>query len=138
MPMTARNARCTSTGAPPQVADLLARASGGDPAAWEEIVRRYGDLVRATVRLCRLRDNDALDAVRMTWLRLTENAHRMRYPEQLGVWLVTTAQRECLRILHDRATFASDFHDMDPVADPSAGPEQRVTPSCATNTNAER
>lgn len=126
MSMTAVNARCTSAGATPRVADLLARASGGDPAAWEEIVRRYGGLVSATVRSCRLRDNDALDAAQMTWLRLTENAHRVQYPERLGVWLATTARRECLRIVHDRAKLASAPLDSDTVVDPSVGPEQHV------------
>jgi Sigma-70 region 2 len=106
MSMTAVNTRRTPTGATPRVADLLPRASGGDPGAWEEIVRQYGGLVSATVRSCRLQGTDALDAAQMTWLRLTENAHRVQFPERLGAWLATTARRECLRILHDRAKLA--------------------------------
>lgn len=126
MSMTAANIRRTPTGATPQVADLLPRASGGDPGAWEEIVRQYGGVVSATVRSCRLQDTDAFDAVQMTWLRLTENAHRVQCPERLGSWLATTARRECLRILHDRAKLAVAPLDMDTVADPSLGPEQHA------------
>jgi RNA polymerase sigma factor (sigma-70 family) len=126
MSTTAANIRCTPTGATPRVADLLPRASDGDPGAWEEIVRRYGGLVSATVRSFRLQDNDALDAVQMTWLRLAENAHRVQFPERLGAWLVTTARRECLRILRDRAKLASAPLDIDTVADSSVGPEQHV------------
>jgi RNA polymerase sigma factor (sigma-70 family) len=96
-------------------ADLLLRIRDGDPAAWNEILRRYGKLVSTTVRSFGLKEADARDAVEMTWLRLGENAHRVQSPERLGGWLATTARRECLRILR-QAT----------VADPSVGPEQRV------------
>ncbi|MGH3829572.1 MAG: RNA polymerase sigma factor [Pseudonocardiaceae bacterium] len=110
----------------PQPADLLARASSGDSRAWEEIVRQYGGVVRGTVRSYRLPDDDALDAVQMTWLRLAENAHRVRFPERLSGWLAITARRECLRILHDRAKHACDPLDIDAVADPALGPEQHA------------
>jgi RNA polymerase sigma factor (sigma-70 family) len=122
MPMTAANTRC----APPQVAELLPRASGGDPGAWAEIVGRYGAVVSATVRSYRLQYNDALDAAQMTWLRLTENIHQVQSPERLAGWLATTARRECLRILRDRAKQACDPLDVDIVADPSVSPEQHV------------
>jgi RNA polymerase sigma factor (sigma-70 family) len=104
------------------VADLLPRLSNGDPTAWEEIVRRYGRLVTATVRSFRLQNADALDAVQMTWLRLGENALRIQSPERLPGWLATTARRECLHILR-QAKRASGPID---VADPSMDPERRA------------
>ena len=114
-------------GATDSADDLLLRVRDGDPAAWEEIVCRYGKLVSTTVRSFWLQEADALDAVQMTWLRLAENAHRVQFPEKLGGWLVTTARRECLRILR-QAKPAPDLTNMTPetVADPSVGPEQRV------------
>ncbi|MGH3922686.1 MAG: RNA polymerase sigma factor, partial [Pseudonocardiaceae bacterium] len=75
--------------APGSVDDLLSRARGGEPGAWEEIVRRYSNVVFATVRSFRLQDADALDAVQMTWLRLAENAHRVQVPDRLAGWLAT-------------------------------------------------
>jgi RNA polymerase sigma factor (sigma-70 family) len=82
------------------------------------------------VRSYRLQDDDALDAVQMTWLRLTEHAHRVQFPERLGAWLVTTARRECLHILRDRAKLGAGsikFETVvETVADLSAGPEQRL------------
>jgi RNA polymerase sigma factor (sigma-70 family) len=116
-----------STGATCSVADLLLRVRDGDPAAWEEIVRRYGKLVSTTVRSFRLQEADALDAVQTTWLRLAENTHRVQFPEKLGGWLVTTARRECLHILR-QAKLTPDLINTTPetVADPSAGPEQQV------------
>ena len=108
-------------------ADLLQRISDRDPAVWDEIIRRYGKLVSATVRSFRLQEADALDAMQMTWLRLAENAHRVQFSERLGGWLATTARRECLHILR-QAKLRPHLTDMVPetVADPSAGPEQRT------------
>ena len=71
-------------------ADLLLGIHDEDPASWDEILRRYGKLVSATVRTFRLQEADAVDAMQMTWLRLAENAHRVRFPERLGGWLAST------------------------------------------------
>ncbi|MFN2496300.1 MAG: RNA polymerase sigma factor [Pseudonocardiaceae bacterium] len=107
--------------------DLLAAAGEGDAWAWDEIVRRYDRLVCAKVRSYRLQDADALDAMQTTWLRLAENCHRVGFPERLAGWLVTTASRECLRILRREKRTA---HPVERVADdlvePSSGPEQRA------------
>ena len=59
-----------STGATGNVTNLLAGASDGDPAAWDEVMRRYDKVVSTTVRSFRLQDADALDAVQATWLRV--------------------------------------------------------------------
>lgn len=109
------------------IANLLLGIGDGDPVAWDEIIRRYGRLVSATVGSFRLQEADALDAIQMTWLRLVENAHQVRNPERLGGWLATTARRECLRILH-RAKHGPSLVDMEAetVSDPSASPEQRA------------
>ncbi|MGH4008055.1 MAG: RNA polymerase sigma factor [Pseudonocardiaceae bacterium] len=109
------------------VADLLLGIGEKDPAAWDEVLRRYGPLVSAIVRSYRLQEADAFDAEQMTWLRLAENAHRVRFPERLAGWLATTARRECLHILR-QAKSSSYTMGMAPetIADPSKGPEQRV------------
>jgi RNA polymerase sigma factor (sigma-70 family) len=122
MPITAVND--TPTDVTSNIADLLPRAGDGDPRAWEEILRRYSTLVSATVRSFRLQDADTLDAVQTTWLRLAENAHRIRHPQRLGAWLATTARRECLRILR-HITSISYFSQTlpDAAADPSTRPE---------------
>jgi RNA polymerase sigma factor (sigma-70 family) len=125
--MTTLTMNCVPASASSSVADLLRGISEGDAAVWDEILHRYGKLVSATVRSFRLQEADALDAVQMTWLRLTENAHRVQFPERLGRWLATTARRECLRILR-QAKPAPDLIDVTEgtVADPTVGPEQRV------------
>jgi RNA polymerase sigma factor (sigma-70 family) len=107
--------------------ELLTAAGEGDTAAWGEIVRRYGGLVAAKARSFRLQEADVHDAVQLTWLRLTENLHRLTFPERLGGWLATTASRECLRILR-QAKLSAALVDLvpDDVTDPVAGPEQRA------------
>ena len=125
--MTTATMCCASAGTPDSVACLLLRIRNGDSAAWDEIIRRYGNLVTATVRSFRLQEADALDAVQMTWLRLAENAHRIQFPERLGGWLATTARRECLHVLRQVKPIPGLVEvTPDTVADPSAGPEQHV------------
>ena len=135
MPMTTATTSYAPAVATSSVADLLLRAGDGDPAAWEEILRRYGKLVSSTVRSFRLQDADALDAVQMTWLRLAENADRVQFPEQLGGWLATIARRECLRILR-QAKLGPHLTDvtLETVSDPSAGPEQHAIDANTTRT----
>jgi RNA polymerase sigma factor (sigma-70 family) len=82
--------------------ELLRTAAGGDPAAWEELVRRYEPAVAATVAGYRLQEADARDATQRTWLRMLESHQQIREPEALGGWLRTTARRECLRILAEQ------------------------------------
>ncbi|MGH3777410.1 MAG: RNA polymerase sigma factor [Pseudonocardiaceae bacterium] len=119
--------RCIPTVASLSVTDLLRQAGDGDQAAWEEIMRRYHGLVLAKVRSFRLQDADAHDASQMTWLRLAENCHRIRFPEYLGGWLATAASRECLCLLDDaKYTPNPNATVVENMADPSVGPEQHV------------
>ena len=89
-----------ATAATLSIGELLARATRRDPSAWAEIIRRYNGVVWARVRSFRLQDADTVDAVQMTWLRLSENCGRVQHPDRLGGWLATTATRETLQILH--------------------------------------
>jgi RNA polymerase sigma factor (sigma-70 family) len=132
--MTTATIENTPTGVPGGTAELLLGVCDGDPAAWKEIVCRYGKLVSTTVRSFRLQEADALDAVQTTWLRLAENAHQVEFPEKLGGWLVTTARRECLHILR-QAKSSADFTTMAPetVADPLVDPEQWVIETDTAN-----
>ena len=125
--MATATIREISTTGTDTVANLLLGIGDGDSAAWDEIIRRYGRLVSATVRSFRLQEADALDAIQMTWLRLAEHTHQVRDPERLGGWLATTARRECLRILH-QAKHGPSLVDMaaETFPDPSANPERRA------------
>jgi RNA polymerase sigma factor (sigma-70 family) len=110
--------------APTPVAALLDAAGRGDQRAWDALVARFRDLVRAVTRSYRLQDADASDAEQRTWLRLVEHRGTVRDPERLGGWLATTAARECLRILRERR--GGIPVEMDAVPDPDGDVERRV------------
>jgi RNA polymerase sigma factor (sigma-70 family) len=79
--------------------ELLQAAARGDQQAWQALVERYSTAIAAVTRAHRLGDADAGDVYQTTWLRLIEHRDRIREPNQLGAWLVTTARNECLRTL---------------------------------------
>ena len=79
--------------------ELVAAARRRENAAWEELVARYGGMVRGVVASYRLQEADAADVMQMTWLRAFERLDSLRDPQRLGGWLATTASRECLALL---------------------------------------
>src|SRR5213593_490223 len=80
-------------------AALLAQAGAGDERAWDALVEQHTRLLWSVARSYRLDQADAADVVQTTWLRLLEHLDRIEDPSRLVGWLVTTARRECLRVL---------------------------------------
>lgn len=78
---------------------LLAQAAAGDERAWNALVAQHTRLLWSVARSFRLDQADAADVVQTTWLRLLEHLDRIEDPTRLIGWLVTTARRECLRVL---------------------------------------
>ena len=72
---------------------VVAQARAGTSAAWEALVERFGGLVAAVARRCRLSDADVAEVGQTTWLRLVENIDRIEQPERIGAWLATTSRR---------------------------------------------
>ena len=73
---------------------VVAEARAGTSEAWETLVERFGGLVAAVARRCRLSEADVAEVGQTTWLRLVENIDRIQQPERLGAWLATTSRRE--------------------------------------------
>jgi RNA polymerase sigma factor (sigma-70 family) len=80
-------------------AELVRQARGGDQRAWQVLVDRYARLVWSICRDHRLAAADAADVSQTVWLRLVEHLPELREPSALPSWLVTTARRECLRVI---------------------------------------
>lgn len=100
---------------------VVEQAREGDATAWETLVTRFGGLVAAIARQCRLSDADIAEVCQTTWLRLVENLDRIEQPERLGAWLATTSRRESLRIATQRVVVsANDFVHL--VVDEKADP----------------
>ena len=101
-----RSARGSAANSPADDAELIevvAQARAGVNTAWESLIERFGGLVIAIARRCRLSDADVAEVSQTTWLRLVENLDRIEQPERLGAWLATTSRRESLRIATRRA-----------------------------------
>ncbi|WP_433393615.1 RNA polymerase sigma factor [Micromonospora sp. KLBMP9576] len=93
-------------------AGLVAAASCGAEWAWGELVRRYTPLVLSVIRSYGLDQVDAADVNQTVWLRAVEHLGRLREPNALPAWLITTARRECHRLLrHGRRTQPFDPYD---------------------------
>lgn len=80
-------------------ADLVTRAKGGDSQAWEALVERFAPLIWSICRRYRLGPADAADVGQCVWLRLVDKLVAIRDPAALAGWLVTTTERECVRVL---------------------------------------
>lgn len=107
-------------------AELVAAARRRENPAWEELVARYGGMVRGVVASYRLQEADAADATQMTWLRAFERLDSVRDPDRLGGWLATTASRECLALLR-RARCETPVETVaGDLAAASPGPEAAV------------
>ena len=96
---TTTTARTSTTLTALTTTELVDGARRRVPGAWDELVSRYGGLVRRVVGTYRLQQADAADVVQNTWLRALERLDTLRDAERLGGWLATTADRECLALL---------------------------------------
>jgi RNA polymerase sigma factor (sigma-70 family) len=83
-------------------ATLVERAVGGDALAWDGLVRRYVQLLRAVCHRYGMTGADADDVCGVVWLRLVLNLADLREPATLPAWLATTVRRECLDQLRRR------------------------------------
>lgn len=84
------------------IAELLARALGGDQRAWQILVRGLSAVVAGVARAHRLGDADVSDVCQSTWYKLTQHLADLREPARLRGWLSTTARRQSLRTLTAR------------------------------------
>jgi RNA polymerase sigma factor (sigma-70 family) len=77
---------------------LLEGMANADPAAWREIINRFGPLVLHTASRTGLSSADAADVAQLTWVLLWKHGHQIRQPEHLAAWLVVAARREAIRL----------------------------------------
>jgi RNA polymerase sigma factor (sigma-70 family) len=100
---------------------VVREARAGANEAWEILLERFGGLVAAIARRCRLSDADVAEVCQTTWMRLVENLDRIEQPERLGAWLATTSRRESIRIASRQAA-VSATETLSLLADSEADP----------------
>lgn len=102
-------------------AALVHACRRGDAQAWEQLVRRYERLIYTIPRRARLDDDDAADVFQTVFQRLHRHLDNLTQPERLQAWLVTTAKRETLRLVRERArTVPVGERDSDDDGGPAA------------------
>jgi RNA polymerase sigma factor (sigma-70 family) len=106
-----------------RVTELVNAAAAGDQEAWNSLTSAFGPMLWSIARAHRLGDTDAADVSQATWLALLQHFGRLKDPARVGAWLATTARRECLRVLRDRArrVLVSDDYPEPESLEPSPG-----------------
>lgn len=79
-------------------ADLIRRCLGGEQAAWNEMIERYGRLVYSIPRRYGLDSADADDVFQAVFSILYRRLAALRDHDRLSSWLITTAHRESWRV----------------------------------------
>src|SRR5687768_4067448 len=82
----------------PSDTELVLACRAGEPAAWEQLVRRYQRLVYSIPRRAGLDEDGAADVFQQVFVTLVEHLERIDDPSRLKAWLVTTARREAWRV----------------------------------------
>jgi RNA polymerase sigma factor (sigma-70 family) len=84
--------------------ELVRAAAAGDERAWDVLYTRYTPALRSAARGYRLSAADVDDVVQTTWLAALTGIRRLRNPEAVGAWLMTTLRREAFRMLQRGAS----------------------------------
>ncbi len=74
---------------------LIAACRTGDEKAWDTLVERYERLVYTVPARYGLTSSEIDDVFQSVWLSLLKNLNKLREPDRVSAWLVTTARREC-------------------------------------------
>ena len=74
---------------------LIQACKRGDPAAWEQLIRRYRRLIYSIPVAYRLRDDGADEIFQRVSVKLFEHLARVRRSESLPAWIAVTTRRAC-------------------------------------------
>jgi RNA polymerase sigma factor (sigma-70 family) len=87
-----------------QVSDerLVLSCRRGEAEAWNTLVNRYQRLIYTVPRRAGLDEDQSAEVFQRTFAILLENLDRIRKPESIHAWLVTTARRETLQLIRQQ------------------------------------
>jgi DNA-directed RNA polymerase specialized sigma24 family protein len=83
------------SGLEPTTSELVEQCLAGQRTAWEALLSRYERLIYYTTLRTGMTTDEAADVFQTVCLIWIEELGRLRDPERLGAWLVTTTRREC-------------------------------------------
>jgi RNA polymerase sigma factor (sigma-70 family) len=81
---------------------LVLACRRGEAEAWGELVNRFQRLIYTIPRRAGLDEDQAAEVFQRTFVRLMENLDRIKQPDCIHAWLVTTARRETLQLLREQ------------------------------------
>jgi len=81
---------------------LVMACRRGEANAWSMLVNRYQRLIYAIPRRAGLDEDQAAEVFQRTFAKLFENLERIKQPDRIRAWLVTTARREMLSLIHQQ------------------------------------
>ena len=86
----------------PNDESLVLACRRGEAGAWDLLVNRYQRLIYSIPRNAGLDESQAAEVFQRTFAKLFENLERIRQPDRIHAWLVTTARRETLSLIHQQ------------------------------------
>jgi RNA polymerase sigma-70 factor, ECF subfamily len=101
---------------------VVAKAQMGDPAAFEQLIRKYHPKIIYYIRKMLLRKDLAADVAQNVWLAVWRKFARLRATEAFNVWLYRIAHAETINLIRDESRYtelpaaydaAQDGHDAD-------------------------
>lgn len=100
--------------AEPTTSDLVKQCLAGQKTAWEALLFRYERLIYYTALRTGLAADEAADVFQAVCIIWLEELGRLRDPERLGAWLVTTTRRECwARLKRNRTAEGEDLETLE-------------------------
>lgn len=113
----------------PTTSELVKQCLAGQQTAWESLLSRYERLIYHTVMQTGMNTDEAADVFQAICIIWLQELGRLRDPEHLGAWLVTTTRRECwARLKRNRAIEGEDLETLlKGVATPEESPEALTT-----------
>jgi RNA polymerase sigma factor (sigma-70 family) len=81
---------------------IVTACLSGDEAAWTDLWRHYGPLVKATARRSGCCDDDVSEVLQRTALVALQGLERLRQPEKVAGWLVGIARFQVIELYRSR------------------------------------
>ncbi len=98
---------------------LVERCAHGDADAWVQLVDRHSRLVYSVPRRYGFAPSDCDDVHQAVFAALVSSVAKLRNPQGLAKWLITSAHRESWRIGRARSRVLNTDSDFVSVSDPA-------------------
>jgi len=110
---------------------LVLACRRGEAVAWNVLVNRYQRLIYTIPRRAGLDEDQAAEVFQRTFVKLLENLDRIRQPESIHAWLVTTARRETLQLIREQGAEQSfsQVQNLDNGPQSEAIPDDKPLPN---------